>query len=102
MMFYMGELWDIDYYLPPGKAGRFENIRGDGIEMGLFKISRLMLIPFNEKFVFPDSYIYRSGRIPFWRPPSVRDNKTGMRLFLQQHQVWENNPLQPYQLVAPW
>lgn len=75
MMFYMGELWDIDYYLPPGQAGKFENIRGDGVEMGCFKISKMILVPFK---------------------------KGPIRKFLQQHQVWENNPLQPYQLVAPW
>lgn len=91
MMFYMNELWDIDYYLPPGRAGKFENIRGDGIEMGVFLISRLILIPYNEKFL-PKG----------WLPVSERDKKTGHRLFLQRHQVWENNPLQPHQLVAPW
>lgn len=94
MMLYMGELWNIDYYLPPGQAGRFDNIRGDGPEMGGFKISKRILIPLTAKCKFRRPW-FPTKRTPLQLGPE-------MIWFRQVHWVWEDNPLQPYELVAPW
>lgn len=92
MILYMGELWNIDAYLPPEKAGRFDNIRGDGVPMGGFRISKKILIPWSPKTKF---------RRP-WFPPRMIQRGPESLWFLQRHFVWENNPSQPYELVAPW